>query len=108
MVGDKLPAAEKGAEDSYNILPAILDQTSAPVRPDMVVHSSDGVFAIRKGPWKWIEGVPVDDIAAGVRKAHAEEFHPQLYNTHDDPGETTDVSASHPDIVEELRALLAR
>ncbi len=25
----------------------------------MIVHSNDGVFAIRKGPWKWIEGVPV-------------------------------------------------
>ena len=99
VVGDKLPAADKGAEDSYNILPAILDQTSAPVRPDMVVHSSDGVFAIRKGPWKWIEGVPVDEIKAGARKAHADEFHPQLYNTHDDPSETTDVSASHPDVV---------
>ena len=108
VVGDKPPAASQAAEDSYNILPAILDQTKAPTRPDMVVHSADGVFAIRKGPWKWIEGVPVDDIATGVRKAHANEYHEQLYNTHDDPGETTDVSASHPDLVQELRALLVR
>ncbi|MEP6669507.1 MAG: arylsulfatase [Chthoniobacter sp.] len=108
VVGDKLPAAEKAAEDSYNILPAILDQTTAPVRTDMVVHSSDGVFAIRKGPWKWIEGVPVEDIKPGARKAHANEFREQLYNTHDDPGETTDVSTSHPDVVKELRALLVR
>src|SRR5262249_52272534 len=72
------------------------------------VHSSDGVFAIRKGPWKWIEGVPVDDIKLGARKAHADEFHAQLYNTHDDPAETTDVSAQRPEIVKELTALLNR
>jgi len=74
----------------------------------MIVHSSDGVFAIRKGPWKWIEGVPVADIKAGVRKARADEFRPQLYHTHDDPAETKDVSAEHPEVVQELRALLIR
>jgi len=108
IVGDPLPDAGKGAEDSYNILPAILDQTTAPIRPDMVVHSADGVFAIRKGPWKWIEGVPVDEVAPGTRKAHADEYHPQLYNTHDDPGETKDLSATQPDLVKELRDLLNR
>lgn len=108
VVGDKLPAPEKGAEDSYNILPAILDETSAPVRPDMVVHSSDGVFAVRKGPWKWIEGVPVDEIKPAARKAHKDEFREQLYNTQEDPGETKDVSAQHPELVKELRALLVR
>jgi arylsulfatase A len=72
------------------------------------VHSSDGVFALRKGPWKWIEGVPVDEITAGARKAHADEFRPQLYNTKDDPAETTDVSPQHPEIVKELSALLIR
>jgi hypothetical protein len=74
----------------------------------MVVHSSDGVFAIRKGPWKWIEGVPVDDIAQGARKAHAAEFHEQLYNLHDDPGETNDLLSSHPDIAQEMKTLLLR
>jgi len=108
VVGDRLPAAAQAAEDSYNVLPAILDETSAPVRPDMVVHSSDGVFAIRKGPWKWIEGVPVDEIKPAARKAHKDEFHELLFNTQDDPGETKDVSAEHPDLVKEMRALLVR
>jgi arylsulfatase A len=109
VVGAKLPPAEKAAEDSYNILPAILGDSSAQrVRADMIVHSSDGVFAIRKGPWKWIEGVPVDEIKAPVRKAHADEFRPQLYNVQDDPAETTDVSAAHPEVVKELQSLLER
>jgi len=74
----------------------------------MIVHSSSGVFAIRKGPWKWIEGVPVDEIKPGARKANADQFRAQLYDTQADPAETKDVSAPHPEIVQELTALLTR
>lgn len=107
IVGEKLPAADSAAEDSYNILPALLgEKYDQPLRPDMVEHSNDGVFAIRKGPWKWIEGVPVKQINPGLRKAHAAEFQRQLYNLADDPTESKDVSAQHPEIVEELEAAL--
>ncbi len=108
IVGEPLPAASVAAEDSRNFLPALLGEPAKPIRDDMIVHSSDGVFAIRKGPWKWIEGVPVDEIKPGARKARADEYREQLYNTHDDPAETKDVSAAHPEIVAELRALLNR
>lgn len=109
IVGEKLPAAATAAEDSFNALPAFLGTKDAPpTRDHMFVHSSDGVFAIRKGPWKCIEGVPVSDIKAGVRKAHADQFKPQLYNVKDDPAETTDVSAQHPEVVKELSALVNR
>jgi arylsulfatase A-like enzyme len=108
VVGEDLPAASKAAEDSRSFLPAILGDPAQPIRDDMIVHSADGVFAIRQGPWKWIEGVPVDEITPGARKAHADEYHPQLYNTQDDPAETTDVSTQHPEIVKELTALLNR
>jgi arylsulfatase A-like enzyme len=109
VVGEKLPAANVAAEDSYNILPAILGAAAAkPARDDMIVHSSDGVFAIRKGPWKWIEGVPVEGMKAGARKLHSAEFKPQLYNLRDDPAETKDVSAAQPEVVRELTALLTR
>jgi hypothetical protein len=108
VVGEPLPEASKAAEDSRSFLPAILGEPARPVRDDMIVHSAPGVFAIRKGPWKWIEGVPVDEIKPGARKAQAAQFHPQLYNTHDDPAETKDVSAQHPEVVAELRALLNR
>ena len=109
VVGEKLPESGKAAEDSYNILPAILDESYAkPIRSDMIVHSADGVFAIRKGPWKWIEGVPVDEIKPGARKAHADEYHAQLYNLKDDPAETKDLLAANPEIAREMSALLTR
>lgn len=106
IVGEPLPPASQAAEDSHDILPALLGDPAKSIREDMIVHSADGVFSIRRGPWKWIEGVPVDDIKPGAKKAHADEFHAQLYNTQDDPKETTDVSAQHPEIVQQLSALL--
>jgi arylsulfatase A-like enzyme len=108
IVDEKLPPASTAAEDSYNLLPAFLGDSEKPARDSMIVHSADGVFAIRQRPWKWIEGVPVDEIKPGARKAHHNEFHPQLYNLHDDPAETKDVSAEHPEVVKELTALLNR
>ncbi|MFO1484824.1 MAG: arylsulfatase [Verrucomicrobiaceae bacterium] len=109
IVGEKLPAAETAAEDSCNALPAFLGTPGAPpTRDHMFIHSADGVFAIRKGPWKWIEGVPVSEIKPAVRKSRASQFKPMLYNVKDDPAETTDVSAQHPEVVKELSALVNR
>lgn len=109
IVGEKLPAAATAAEDSHNALPAFLGTPdAAPTREHMILHSSDGTFAIRQGPWKWVEGIPVSDIKPAVRKARANEFKPQLFNLKDDPAETTDVSAQHPEVVKELTALLNR
>lgn len=113
IVGEGLPKASEAAEDSYSFLPAIVHgengtESKAAPRKEIIVHSAAGVFAIRKGEWKWVEGIPVDDIKPGVRKTQADQFRPQLYNTHDDPSETRDVSHEHPEVVAELRGLLDR
>ncbi|MBB5035799.1 sulfatase family protein [Prosthecobacter dejongeii] len=104
LVGEKIPTPEQAAEDSHNFLPALLGENAPPARDHLIVHSSDGVFAIRQGPWKWVEGVP----APGVKQRRSDEFHAQLYNLEKDPAETLDLSAQHPDIVEKLSSLLTR
>jgi arylsulfatase A len=107
IVGEKLPPASSAAEDSQNILPALLGEiNAAPARHDMILNSNAGVFAIRKGPWKWIAGVPAAHLPPNLSKSYAKEFQRVLYNLHDDPAETQDVSAEHPEIVKELEALL--
>jgi arylsulfatase A len=108
IVEEPLPPVTQGAEDSRSFLAAIGGDSAAPIREDMIVHSADGVFAVRKGRWKWIEGVPVDDIQPAVRKGRAEQFRSQLYDTTSDPGETKDVSAEHLEVVQELSSLLER
>ena len=108
IVGAPLPAKEVGAEDSRSFLPVLTGAAEVTGREDMIVHSADGVFALRKGRWKWIEGVPVDEIKEAVRKANKDQYRSQLYDTFADPAETKDVSAERPEIVAELKDLLRR
>jgi arylsulfatase A-like enzyme len=108
IVGEPLPPVTQAAEDSRSFLPALLGDPAKPIRDDLIVHSSDGVFAIRKGRWKWIEGVPVAETSAAARRRNAEQYRPQLYDTVADPAETKDVSAQHPEVARELQALLTR
>jgi arylsulfatase A-like enzyme len=108
IVGTPLPTKEVGAEDSRSFLPVLTGAAEAKGREDMIIHSADGVFAVRKGRWKWIEGVPVEEIKDGVRKTRKDQFRSQLYDTVADPAETKDVSAEHPEVVAELRDLLRR
>jgi arylsulfatase A-like enzyme len=108
IVGTPLPAKTHGAEDSRSFLPVLTGAADVKGREDMIVHSADGVFALRKGRWKWIEGVPVDEIKDAVRRANKDQFRSQLYDTVADPAETKDVSAEHPEVVAEIKDLLRR
>lgn len=109
ITGYKLPKADMAAEDSHDVSKAWLGaKYEGPLRPDVIVHSADGNFAIRKGPWKWIEGVPADDVKPAAKKARAIQFKPQLYDLKYDIAEVTDVSAQNPEVVKDLEKLLNR
>ncbi|HBJ86290.1 MAG TPA: arylsulfatase [Verrucomicrobiales bacterium] len=108
ITGAPLPAG--AGPDSRSILPALLSEKSAkPVREFAVHHSMQGVFAIRQGPWKL---VPDHRGSGGFSQPKnldpAKEGGPpgQLYNLETDPGETRNVYAEHPEIVERLAKLL--
>jgi hypothetical protein len=65
ITGCALPPVEKAAEDSFDVSKAWLGaEDEDTLRPDLIVHSADGNFAIRRGKHKWIEGVPADDNAS--------------------------------------------
>jgi arylsulfatase A-like enzyme len=95
-------------EDSYSLLPVLLGEgTESPLREATVHHSLNGMFAIRQGPWKLIEGRG----SGGFSEPRSLEPAPgepagQLYNLEDDPGEVVNLYAERPDIVARLRALL--
>ena len=109
IVGETLPPAPKAAEDSYDILPALLGETlPRPLREALIVHSADGVFAVRQGPWKWIEGRPHADVRPEERKARAAEYKQQLYNLRDDPEEKRDLLERYPEQARRLAALLQK
>jgi hypothetical protein len=109
ITGAALPKASEGAEDSHDVSKAWLgEQYEGSLRPDVIVHSADGNFAIRKGSYKWIEGVPADDVKPAAKKAHAAQFKPQLFDLKNDIAEEKEISANHADVVNDLKALLNR
>ncbi|MCK4817738.1 arylsulfatase, partial [bacterium] len=52
---------EDEGDDSFNILPLFFNPKQGNIREDLVLHSLDGVFAIRKGDWKMIP----DELGSG-------------------------------------------
>jgi arylsulfatase A len=106
VVGETSLDRTTTAPDSISVLPAFLGAPSAqPLRRDLILQSARGVYAIRSGPWKWIEGVPFTPAgkkAPAASGPQGDQFRPRLVNLVDDPRETTDVSAAHPDIVKNL------
>lgn len=109
ITGYTLPKVSEGAEDSFDVSKAWLgEKYEGSLRPDVIVHSADGVFAIRKGPHKWIEGVPADDVKPAAKKAHVSQHKRMLYDLKADIAEEKEISAAHPEVVKELEALLNR
>lgn len=51
------PVPASAGEDSYDFLPLLMGRGQSEVRPDIIHHSVMGTFALRRGPWKYIQGV---------------------------------------------------
>lgn len=106
IVGAKL--SDHAGEDSYNILPILLDgQRNSSVRNAIVHHSVAGMFSIRRGPWKLILGRG----SGGFSKPRHIDPAPgeprgQLYNLEKDLVESDNLWSKHPEIVKELTDLL--
>ena len=96
------------AEDSFNMLPAYLGEAgAASIRPSMIHHALDGMFALREGEWKLVEGLGSGGFTQPAREEHSESKPMgQLYNLAEDPGETTNLYTTHPDRVARMTALL--
>jgi arylsulfatase A-like enzyme len=91
-----VPLPKDVGEDSYDILPVLLGkQTGKPIRETTILHGGNGIFAVRNGPWKFIEG----------KGAKAGGQH-ELYNLAEDPGETKNLGAEKPEIVKRLANVL--
>jgi len=108
ITGAKLPPGS--AEDSYNILPALLgEKIDKPIRPDIIHHSVWGVFSIRQGKWKLI----LDTQGSGGWVEPGDEYPVpgspgQLYDIEKDPYETCNLWRHRPDVVERLTKLLEK
>jgi len=104
IIGAKLP--DDAAEDSFNIVPALLGQKlDKPIHEAIVHHSIDGMFAIRQGPWKLVLG---RGSGGWDGKGNPNDPPGQLYDMENDPTESSNLYTQRPEIVERLTALLEK
>jgi arylsulfatase A len=115
LTGAKIPA--KDAEDSVNMLPALLGQDKGePIRQYTLHQTMSLALAIRRGPWKYLDhkGSGGNNYSRpgtwGMKQYALAEKAPdapgQLYNLQSDPGETTNLYFKNPEIVRELKGKL--
>ena len=101
-----VPLAEDAGEDSYNMLPAFRGRTGPePIREATVHHSIRGMFAIRAGRWKMIEGRGSGGWTGGGEDDPAPG---QLYDMTTDLEEQRNLYLERPEVVEQLTAILER
>jgi hypothetical protein len=111
ITGAKLP--EAAAEDSFDMLPALLGQANAPIRPYLLQQAFGGArtLSIRRGPWKYLDhpgsGGNRYETSPALKPFHIPDPAPAaLYNLDTDPGETKNLLVARADIVKELKAQL--
>ncbi len=109
IVKEKLP--DNAGEDSYNLLPFLMNRfDKSHFREATVHHSVNGNFSIRQGKWKlvlcpgsggWSSPRPNSEEAKNLPPI-------QLYDLENDIAETRNVYDQSPEVVEKLTRLLSR
>ena len=101
LVEGKPPSSE-AAPDSFSFLPALLepDGSFGTARESRINGNMGGMLAIRRGPWKYIEGVYPD---VTPEQFHHEPNEPQLYNLDQDIREENNVIEAYPEIAAQLQ-----
>ncbi|MBN2315667.1 MAG: sulfatase-like hydrolase/transferase, partial [Sedimentisphaerales bacterium] len=102
ILGEKLPM--DAGEDSFSLLPYLLGEVPKELRREAVVHHSiNGLFAIRCGKWKLIDGA-----GSGGWSGKGDGQPGQLYDMQANPSEKNNLynNPEHQHIVKRLKALL--
>lgn len=97
--------SEEDAPDSLDMLGALLGKDKVG-RGYIIEHSTFGTLSIRVGDWKYIEPSDKSPIAWQTGNETGNNPLPQLYNLHNDPGETTNLAEQYPNTTEKLRTIL--
>ncbi|MEI6892823.1 MAG: arylsulfatase [Pontiella sp.] len=102
VTGRGLP--KRSAEDSVSFLPALSGEPMLSTRAGVIHHSISGHFAYRMGKWKLCLAKGSGGWTAPNEKKANKPGVPiaQLYDMDVDPGETTNLYESHPEVVERL------
>lgn len=131
VTGQKLEKSEQG--DSVNMLPALVGEPDKSIRDHLVLAPFRGThLSVRKGKWMYIPnqgsggfggrkpgshtfaGPPAVSFVGSVNsdiqdgKIRTDAPNAQLYDLQADVNQTRNVYSDHPEVVSEMRKLLAR
>lgn len=112
-LGDILgvPLPEGSAEDSISFLP-LLDQSASQTRQSAVHHSANGKFALRRGPWVYMDaqdpngGRPAPEWYERQHGFCNDDCPAKLYNLDMDLYERKNLHDQYPEIAAELKTEL--
>ena len=107
-VAEFVGARMRGSAESDSVSFATLLQKPSNdfQRPPLICHSAAGMFAVRHGQWKLVAGNGSGGREVPKGKPFDEPW--MLFDLQSDPGETTNVAASNPDVFDRLKADLYR
>ena len=91
------------AEDSVSFLPALKGEPIVSTRAGVIHHSVSGHFAYRQGKWKLCLAKASGGWSSpNEKQASKDSPVAQLYDMEADPGETTNLYASQPEVAARL------
>jgi arylsulfatase A-like enzyme len=94
-------------EDSFSFWHVLNGDLTTPTRSSMVHHSSRGLYGIRSGAWKYIEGLGSGGFTDPVfEQAQNDGPTGQLYQIDSDTGELKNLYLNHRDKVDELQKMM--
>ena len=91
-----------GAADSYSFLSSLMGKRGNLKRASMVTADGNGMHAIRRNNWKYIDDTPPQTLPEKRLKLVTERFKPQLFNLNVDLAEQHNVIEEHPKLAKEL------
>ena len=105
ITGEALEGFET-APDSFSFADALVGaKRISPERQQLVMRSVVGVKALRRGAWKYVEGIHAD-IEDQRKRVPKDERNPSMYRLDADPGENKDLLETHPEMAQSLKDLL--
>jgi len=108
LLEGKPPAKASMAPDSVSFARSLLypDEPSGKGRTDMIVTNAQGIFALRQGPWKYIEGQLPVTWKGNRKNTFQGQAVRQLYDLDSDPQEQHNVLENHPEIADQMQQAL--
>ncbi|MDP4722092.1 MAG: arylsulfatase [Akkermansiaceae bacterium] len=101
LAGAKLP--DTAGVDSVSFAPALKGEAIESIRKGVIHHSVGGQFAYREGKWKLLL---TKGSGGWTKEPMADNSPAQLYDMEADPGETTNLYKTNPEVFARLLAQL--